>query len=76
VIGRNVTGVQGDVSNLDDLDRLFSRIHHQFMSIDVCQKPQIAAFVLTYGANRPWPFGPLSRPSCSKGNCPTISHVF
>jgi NAD(P)-dependent dehydrogenase (short-subunit alcohol dehydrogenase family) len=25
-IGRNVTGVQGDVSNLADLDRLFARI--------------------------------------------------
>ena len=25
-IGRNVTGVQGDVSNLADLDRLFDKI--------------------------------------------------
>ena len=28
-IGRNVTGVQGDVSNLGDLDRLFSQIKRE-----------------------------------------------
>jgi NAD(P)-dependent dehydrogenase (short-subunit alcohol dehydrogenase family) len=28
-IGRNVTGVQGDVSNLDDLDRLFAQIKRE-----------------------------------------------
>jgi NAD(P)-dependent dehydrogenase (short-subunit alcohol dehydrogenase family) len=27
-IGRNVTGVQGDVSNLGDLDRLFAQIRN------------------------------------------------
>jgi NAD(P)-dependent dehydrogenase (short-subunit alcohol dehydrogenase family) len=26
---RNVTGVQGDVSNLGDLDRLFAQIKHE-----------------------------------------------
>jgi len=28
-IGRNVTGVQGDVSNLGDLDRLFAQIKRE-----------------------------------------------
>ena len=28
-IGRNVTGVRGDVSNLSDLDRLFAQIERE-----------------------------------------------
>jgi NAD(P)-dependent dehydrogenase (short-subunit alcohol dehydrogenase family) len=35
VIGRNVTGVQGDVSNLDDLDRLFAQIKKEKSKIDI-----------------------------------------
>ena len=34
-IGRNVTAVQGDVSNLDDLDRLFARIQREKGRLDV-----------------------------------------
>ncbi len=34
-IGRNVTGVQGDASNLDDLDRLFDTVKREKGSIDV-----------------------------------------
>ncbi|MFE9789934.1 SDR family NAD(P)-dependent oxidoreductase [Nocardia salmonicida] len=34
-IGRNVTGVQGDASDLDDLDRLFETVHREKGSIDV-----------------------------------------
>jgi len=34
-IGRNVTGVQGDVSRLADLDRLFARIGHETGTLDV-----------------------------------------
>src|ERR1700704_569865 len=34
-IGQNVTGVQGDVSNLDDLDRLFSQIKREKGKIDI-----------------------------------------
>jgi NAD(P)-dependent dehydrogenase (short-subunit alcohol dehydrogenase family) len=34
-IGRNVTGVQGDVSNLADLDRLFARIKQEKGRLDV-----------------------------------------
>jgi len=34
-IGKNVTGVQGDVSNLDDLDRLYSTIKDQKGRLDV-----------------------------------------
>src|SRR6267143_4826511 len=34
-IGRNVTGVQGDVSNLADLDRLFARIKREKGKLDI-----------------------------------------
>jgi len=34
-IGRNVTGVQGDVSNLADLDRLFAQIKQEKSKLDI-----------------------------------------
>src|SRR6059058_1298860 len=34
-IGKNVTGVQGDVSNLGDLDRLFARIKREKGTLDI-----------------------------------------
>jgi len=34
-IGRNVTGVQGDVSNLGDLDRLFAQIKREKNKLDI-----------------------------------------
>src|ERR1700737_1345287 len=34
-IGRNVTGVQGDVSNLRDLDRLFTKIKREKGKLDI-----------------------------------------
>src|SRR3954469_23660451 len=34
-VGRNVTGIQGDVSNLDDLDRLFAQIKREKGRLDV-----------------------------------------
>ncbi len=34
-IGRNVTGVQGDVSNLGDLDRLFEQIKQEKSKLDI-----------------------------------------
>jgi NAD(P)-dependent dehydrogenase (short-subunit alcohol dehydrogenase family) len=34
-IGRNVTAVQGDVSNLQDLDRLFSQIKQEKAKLDI-----------------------------------------
>src|SRR5436190_23576510 len=34
-IGRNVTGVQGDVSNLADLDRLFAQIKQEKGKLDI-----------------------------------------
>src|SRR5712671_5506746 len=34
-IGRNVTGVQGDVSNLGDLDRLFTQIKRDKSKLDI-----------------------------------------
>src|SRR5256885_5548342 len=34
-IGRNVTGVQGDVANLGDLDRLFAQIERDKGTLDV-----------------------------------------
>jgi NAD(P)-dependent dehydrogenase (short-subunit alcohol dehydrogenase family) len=35
LIGRNVTGVQGDSANLDDLDRLFDTVKREKGAIDV-----------------------------------------
>ena len=35
LIGRNVTGVRGDVANLDDLDRLFDTVKREKGKIDV-----------------------------------------
>src|ERR1700726_3571793 len=35
LIGRNVTGVRGDASNLDDLDRLFDSVKREKGKIDV-----------------------------------------
>lgn len=35
LIGRNVTGIQGDAANLDDLDRLFETVKREKGSIDV-----------------------------------------
>jgi len=34
-IGRNVTGIQGDVSNLADLDRLFAQIKREKGKLDI-----------------------------------------
>src|SRR5258706_3932430 len=34
-IGRNVTGIQGDVSNLGELDRLFAQIQREKGKLDV-----------------------------------------
>jgi NAD(P)-dependent dehydrogenase (short-subunit alcohol dehydrogenase family) len=34
-IGRNVTGVQGDVANLGDLDRLFAQINREKSRLDI-----------------------------------------
>src|ERR1700733_9347848 len=34
-IGRNVTGVRGDVSNLADLDRLFAQIQREKGKLDI-----------------------------------------
>ena len=34
-IGRNVTGVQGDVANLGDLDRLFAQIKREKDKLDI-----------------------------------------
>ena len=38
-IGRNVTGVQGDVSNLGDLDRLFAQIKREKGKLDIARMP-------------------------------------
>jgi NAD(P)-dependent dehydrogenase (short-subunit alcohol dehydrogenase family) len=37
-IGRNVTGVQGDVSNLTDLDRLFAQVKREKGKLDLCSR--------------------------------------
>ena len=40
-IGRNVTGVQGDVSNLGDLDRLFAQIKRRRASSILCSRTPV-----------------------------------
>ena len=62
-IGAGVTAVQGDVSNLDDLDRLFSRVRSDRGHVDVLManaglgaleplgKITEAAFDLVFGVN-------------------------
>src|ERR1700679_1176941 len=46
-IGRNVTGVQGDVSNLDDLDRLFAQIKREKGKLDIVfANPGVAKYPL------------------------------
>jgi enoyl-[acyl-carrier-protein] reductase (NADH) len=40
-IGSNVTGVQGDVSNLDDLDRLYKEVETNKGKLDVLRQPCI-----------------------------------
>jgi NAD(P)-dependent dehydrogenase (short-subunit alcohol dehydrogenase family) len=35
LIGRNVTGVQGDAANLDDLDRLFDTVRQEKGAVDL-----------------------------------------
>ena len=39
-IGSNVTGIQGDVSNLGDLDRLFEQIKREKGKLDICSRTQ------------------------------------
>src|SRR5215813_13682916 len=34
-IGKNVSGIQGDVANLDDLDRLFAQIKREKDKLDI-----------------------------------------
>src|SRR5216684_3853797 len=41
-IGRNVTGVQGDVSNLGDLDRLFAQIKREKASSILCSQMPVS----------------------------------
>src|SRR6266478_4005447 len=43
-IGQNVTGVQGDVSNLDDLDRLFAQIKREKGKIDIVQVRYVSLY--------------------------------
>src|SRR5207247_10149438 len=47
-IGQNTTGVQGDMSNLGDLDRLFAQIQQEKIRLDVvvanARSPNYAPF--------------------------------
>jgi NAD(P)-dependent dehydrogenase (short-subunit alcohol dehydrogenase family) len=44
-MGKNVTAVQGDVANLDDLDRLFAQIKKQKGKLDILfANPGIAKY--------------------------------
>jgi NAD(P)-dependent dehydrogenase (short-subunit alcohol dehydrogenase family) len=48
-IGRNVTGVQGDVSNLGDLDRLFAQIKREKGKLDIVFANAGAATYAAFG---------------------------
>jgi len=62
-IGANVTAIQGDVSNLDDLDRLFAKVRSDHGHIDILfanaglgaqeslGKITVSAFDLVFGVN-------------------------
>ena len=52
LIGRNVTGVQGDAANLDDLDRLFDTVKREKGKIDVLFASAGRGDALPLGANR------------------------
>ena len=41
-IGKNVTGIQGDVSNLGDLDRLFAQINVRRASSMLCSRMPVS----------------------------------
>jgi len=49
-IGRNVTGVQGDVANLSDLDRLYEAVKKQTRKIDVIFANAGVAQLAPFGA--------------------------
>jgi NAD(P)-dependent dehydrogenase (short-subunit alcohol dehydrogenase family) len=49
-VGRNVTGVQGDVSNLGDLDRLFAQIQREKGKLDIVFANAGIATLATLGA--------------------------
>src|SRR3989454_6064474 len=48
-IGRNVTGVQGDVANLGDLDRLFAQIQREKGKLDIVFANAGAAQIVPLG---------------------------
>jgi len=52
LVGKNVTGVQGDVANLADLDRLYATVKEQKGSIDV--------LFANAGIGLPAPFGEIT----------------
>src|SRR6266705_5653084 len=49
-IGSNVTGVQGDVSNLGDLDRLFAQIQREKGTLDIVFANAGVAQFASFGA--------------------------
>ncbi len=51
-IGRNVTGVQGDVSNLGDLDRLFAQIKREKGKLDIVFANAGVAKFAAFGTSR------------------------
>src|SRR6266404_6113450 len=48
-IGRNVTGIQGDVSNLGDLDRLYAQIKREKGKLDIVFANAGVAKYATFG---------------------------
>jgi NAD(P)-dependent dehydrogenase (short-subunit alcohol dehydrogenase family) len=59
-IGRDVTGVQGDVSNLGDLDRLFAQIKREKGTLDIV--------FANAGAAKFAPFGEILRSTMTRSS--------
>ena len=59
-IGRNVTGVQGDAADLDDLDRLYDTVKREKGSLDVLWA--------SAGGGEPAPSARSPRPSSTPGS--------
>ena len=61
-IGSNATAVQGDVSNLSDLDRLFARIKREKGKLDIV--------FANAGVARLAPFGTISEETLTRSSTP------
>ncbi len=64
-IGRNVTGIQGDASNLDDLDRLYDTVKKTKGKIDVLFASAGMGELVKLGTVTPEQLRQCLRPECA-----------